>query len=120
MGIPQLLDILQGKDLLRIGLSLSRLPSGLDKVIKSTLSQFADETKLEGSVDVPEGRRLCRGVWAAWTDGPRPIVGGSTRLHARSCPWVTAAPAALQAGAGGWEAARRERAWGGWLMAGWA
>ena len=27
-----------------------------------------------GSVDPPEGRRLCRGTWAGWSDGPRPVV----------------------------------------------
>ena len=46
----------------------------LDKGIKCTLSQFANDTKFGGSVDLREGRRLCRGVWAGWSDGPRPVV----------------------------------------------
>ena len=46
----------------------------LEKGIKCTLMKFADGTRLGASADVPEGRRLCRGTWAGWSDGPRPVV----------------------------------------------
>ena len=46
----------------------------LNKRIECTLSQFADDTMLGRCVDLPEGRRLCRGLWAGWTHGPRPVV----------------------------------------------
>jgi len=46
----------------------------LDKGIKHSLSQSADDTKLGRSIDLLEGGRLCRGIWTGWINGPRPTV----------------------------------------------
>ena len=86
----------------------------LDEGTERTPSRSAEDTRL-GQCCPAGGQEALQGVWAGRARGPGrlcEVQPGSVPGPARGAQQPQAA---LQAGAGGWEGARRERGWGGWL-----
>ena len=76
----------------------------LDEGIECTLTKFAGDTKLAGSVDLPEGSEALQGIWIGWIAWLKPMGWDSTKPNARSCTLATITPGnATGLGQSGWK-----------------
>jgi len=85
--------------------------------IECMLSKFADDTKMSGVVDVPEGQNATQRDPDELEKWARVNIMRFNRPSARSCAWIRATPSINT----GWEmkglrGALRRRTWGYWWM----
>ena len=87
----------------------------LDNGIKCSLMKFADDTKLNGEVDTPEGRAALQEDLDSLEEWANKNLMKFTRKSVRSCTWENIIQAcSTDWDPPGWRAALWKGTWGSW------